>query len=174
MLTRTILIIWMAVAGGCAWESEQPEQPAATSLAKTSDVAGETQLIGARERSRDIGWIVASLAQEQVGAPYRFGGSTPAGFDCSGLVNFAYGQAGMSVPRTTETLWRRARPIPLNEAQPGDLVFFNVEGKPGHVGVFVGDGYFVHAPSTGRSVTTQSLNAPWYAERLLRVGRLID
>lgn len=113
----------------------------------------------------------AMVALAMAGVPYRWGGADPAGFDCSGLVHFAYGQVGRSVPRTAEEQMRHARRIPLERLSAGDLLFFRLE-KTAHVGLYTGDGRFVHAPSTGKTVSITSLDNPYWRERLIAAGRL--
>jgi murein DD-endopeptidase len=95
----------------------------------------------------------ADTAVRMVGKPYRYGGSTPAGFDCSGLVYYSYARAGVSVPRNTDGLRRATRPVSHRDLRPGDLLFFDQNGrKASHVGIYLGNSEFVHAPSTGRHV----------------------
>lgn len=118
------------------------------------------------------GGRAAAVALQQVGAAYRYGGSSPAGFDCSGLVQYSYRAAGKSVPRTTGQLWDTAGTVAYDDLQAGDLLFFRFDGKMSHVGIYVGDEKFVHAPSTGRKVTVDSLNAGHYRRALVRAGRL--
>ena len=113
----------------------------------------------------------ASIALDQVGVPYRYGGSSRSGFDCSGLVQYAYAGAGKRVPRTTGQLWSASITVAEQDLQPGDLLFFNIEGKMSHVGMYVGERRFVHAPSSGRTVTVASLDAPFYSAALLRRAR---
>jgi len=103
--------------------------------------------------------------------PYRYGGSDTAGFDCSGLVQYAYASVGKSVPRTTTALWQYARPVPRSDLQPGDILFFNVSGKMSHVGLYLGLQQFVHAPSTGREVAIASLDSDYYRQAFIRAGR---
>ena len=114
----------------------------------------------------------AAVALEQVGAPYRYGGASPDGFDCSGLVQYAYSRAGVSVPRTTGQLWSTAKPVGQQDLEAGDLLFFSIEGKMSHVGLYLGERRFVHAPQSGRSVTVASLDAPFYRSALIRAGRV--
>ncbi|MEL6367177.1 MAG: C40 family peptidase [Pseudomonadota bacterium] len=172
---RWMVILTIAgIATGCAWESTNPP---AGHVGNQVEQITETIRPGDTVVSRDnqaagVGWIVASIAQEQIGVPYRFGGSTPSGFDCSGLVHFAYAGAGVDVPRTTSGLWQASRAVARAEATPGDVLFFDIDGKPSHVGIYLGDGFFVHAPSGGKRVNTQRLDSSWYRDRLLRVGRL--
>ena len=113
----------------------------------------------------------ATIALEQVGVPYRYGGSSPNGFDCSGLVQYAYSRAGVNVPRTTGQLWSAAKPVAQQDLEAGDLLFFSIEGKMSHVGLYLGEGRFVHAPSSGRTVSVESLRADFYANAFIRAGR---
>ncbi len=114
----------------------------------------------------------ATIAHGQVGVPYRYGGASPSGFDCSGLVQYAYSLAGVSVPRTTGQLWHAAKPIAQQELEAGDLLFFSIEGKMSHVGLYLGERRFVHAPQSGSSVSVASLDAPFYRSALVRAGRV--
>lgn len=113
----------------------------------------------------------AAIALQQVGAPYRYGGRSPGGFDCSGLVQYAYHGAGKRLPRTTGQLWSQLAPVPRQNIQVGDVLFFNIGGKMSHVGVYLGDERFVHAPSSGRTVSIASLSSPFYDTALIRAGR---
>jgi len=118
-----------------------------------------------------VGERAAAVALEQVGVPYRYGGSSPNGFDCSGLVQYSYTQAGVSVPRTTRQLWSAVDTVGRGELQPGDLLFFNIQGKMSHVGMYLGGQRFVHAPQSGRTVSVASLASPFYKSALTRAGR---
>lgn len=118
-----------------------------------------------------LGHSAAQIALQQIGVPYRYGGQTPSGFDCSGLVHYSYYRAGKSVPRTTAALWSGTRPVARSELQVGDLLFFSISGKMSHVGLYVGDNRFVHAPSSGKTVNVQSLSTPYYQNAFLRAGR---
>lgn len=113
---------------------------------------------------------VAALAQTQLGVRYRAGGADPQGFDCSGLVQWAYGRQGVTVPRTTEAQRAWFTPVPREALQAGDVVFFQLP-QP-HVGIYVGDGEFVHAPGTGRGVERARLDAPWFILGFAGGGRL--
>jgi cell wall-associated NlpC family hydrolase len=123
-------------------------------------------------REASPGQRAAVAALEQVGVPYRYGGQSPRGFDCSGLVHYAYLQAGVSVPRTTTQLWTAAQPVAGDELRAGDLLFFRIEGKVAHVGLYLGERRFVHAPQSGRTVAVASLEAPFYRQALIRGGRI--
>lgn len=114
----------------------------------------------------------ASIAASLVGTPYRYGGSSPRGFDCSGLVYYAYRKAGIRVPRTTSAQLNRARRVALHELQPGDLLFFRLDRSTvSHVGIYTGDGRFVHAPSSGKKVSFAAMNDPYWQRHLVAAGR---
>ena len=86
------------------------------------------------------------VAERYLGVRYVWGGESPTGFDCSGLVQFAYNAIGISIPRTTYEQYRIGEPVSRDELEPGDLLFFD---HVGHVGMYVGGGRFIHAPHTG-------------------------
>ena len=114
----------------------------------------------------------ADNALAMVGKPYRYGGSTPAGFDCSGLVQYSYSQAGVRLPRDTQALRRLAQSVRARDLRRGDLLFFDQEGKKSsHVGIYLGGNRFVHAPSTGGRVRTDGLDAYW-REHLVEAKRI--
>ena len=119
-----------------------------------------------------IGQRAVSIALQQVGTPYRYGGQGPDGFDCSGLVHYAYRRAGRSVPRTTSQLWSGAATVPPSDLRAGDVLFFSIDGKMQHVGLYIGDDRFVHAPSSGKHVQVASLESDFYSDALIRAGRL--
>ena len=120
------------------------------------------------------GAAAADQALKMVGKPYRFGGSTPAkGFDCSGLVQYSFRQAGVALPRDTEQQRRASASIRVSSLRRGDLVFFN-EGwrRNSHVGIYLGSGKFVHAPSSGGHVRTESLDSPYWKKHLSDARRV--
>jgi cell wall-associated NlpC family hydrolase len=120
------------------------------------------------------GAAAADHALKMVGKPYRFGGSTPAkGFDCSGLVQYSFRQAGVALPRDTEQQRRASASIRVSSLRRGDLVFFN-EGwrRNSHVGIYLGSGKFVHAPSSGGHVRTERLDSPYWKKHLSEARRV--
>ena len=115
----------------------------------------------------------AEYAVEMVGKPYRYGGFTPAGFDCSGLVHYSFGRAGVRLPRDTPGLRRVGDELDWNELARGDLVFFDQEGKKAsHVGIYLGDGRFVHAPSSGGRVRIDRIDAPYWRRHFTEARRI--
>ena len=106
---------------------------------------------------------VASVALDRAlamrGVPYVWGGSTPRGFDCSGLVRYAYRGAGITLAHSSYAQWDAGPHVHRRDLLSGDIVFFG----PGHVGLYVGAGRFVHAPETGRVVSINRVDRGWYA-----------
>lgn len=118
---------------------------------------------------------VITAARSMLGVPYRYGGSSPShGFDCSGLVQYAHSQAGIEVPRTTGEQYRVALPIKRQALQPGDLVFFRTHKQRyvSHVGIYLGKGKFIHAPSSGKQVSIASLKDRYWRKRYTSGGRM--
>lgn len=110
------------------------------------------------------------VALEAVGTPYRWGGESPAtGFDCSGLVRWAYGRVGVDLPHNSYALYGEGRRVPEPSMEPGDILFF--EGL-GHVGLYLGRGRMVHAPQSGRTVEVVRLAATNYGARLIGARRV--
>jgi cell wall-associated NlpC family hydrolase len=116
--------------------------------------------------------VVAS-AQAQLGTPYRYGGSDSRGFDCSGLVYYAHRQAGVHIPRTAAGQLTRTRPVSRAALRPGDVVFFRTDAKRTHTGIYIGEGRFIHAPSTGKTVSYDRLDDSYWKQRFLGGGRFI-
>ena len=115
---------------------------------------------------------VINSARKMLGVPYRYGGASPSGFDCSGLVSYAYRSAGISIPRSSAAQYLRAEKIPLSDLQPGDLLFFRLSPpKISHVAIYDRGGRFIHAPSSGKRVSYASLDNPYWYKHLVGAGR---
>lgn len=117
---------------------------------------------------RSKGEEVVLHALGLIDAKYRFGGRNPeAGVDCSGMVSLVYQKAaGVRLPHNAARIAELARPVKRSDLQPGDLVFFNTLGRPfSHVGIYIGDGRFVHAPSSRGRVRIEKLANPYFAQR---------
>jgi cell wall-associated NlpC family hydrolase len=149
----------LSMLSGCGSQVVYDRSPQRTSQ---PDLKGPVVSIGER---------AAQIARQQVGIRYRYGGASRDGFDCSGLVQYAYRQAGKSIARTTAQQWSSTSPVTGDELRVGDLLFFTISGKMSHVGLYIGDDKFVHAPSSGRTVTVNSLASPFYARAYIRAGR---
>jgi cell wall-associated NlpC family hydrolase len=117
--------------------------------------------------------VMVDTAMAMLGQPYRFGGSTPGGFDCSGLVAYAANGAGVRVPRTALEQLDSGRPVARGELRMGDLVFMHLAHKELHVGIAIDHTRFIHAPSTGGHVRIDSLRAPPYANGFIIARRII-
>jgi len=118
-----------------------------------------------KQAGADVGASAAGHALEMRGKPYRSGGNSPRGFDCSGLVQYSYARANMRLPRSTEGQFANSRAVPRKDIRPGDLLFFHEEGKRNsHVAIYVGKNRFVHAPSSGKRVSTASLTDRYWSQ----------
>jgi cell wall-associated NlpC family hydrolase len=109
------------------------------------------------------------VAMQYLGTSYVWGGSSPGGFDCSGLVMYAFAQVGVYLPHNAAAQYNYGTPVSRDELEPGDLVFFD---GLGHVGIYIGGGQFVHAPHTGDVVKISSLNDGWYSSTYVGARRL--
>jgi cell wall-associated NlpC family hydrolase len=112
----------------------------------------------------------AGAAMSQLGTPYVWGGAAPGGFDCSGLVMWAYGQVGVSLPHSSYAQYSAGVAVSRDQLQPGDLVFFD---GLGHVGIYIGGDQFVHAPHTGDVVKISSLSEGWYTSAYVGARRIL-
>jgi len=169
-LVRAAAPALLLLLGACAGSPALDPQTAAVSRPRAVEPAAPSH--GAPESLRAA---ITRIATDMVGVPYRYGGTSPAeGFDCSGLVFYSYSGAGLAVPRNSVDLFKAAEKIPLESARAGDLVFFQDQRKLSHVGIYLGDGRFVHAPSSGSTVRISTLDSAYYRRHLVGVGRLIS
>jgi cell wall-associated NlpC family hydrolase len=141
-----------------------PQMPSSSSPAAASDTA---HLPARAARVRE-------LALSFRGVPYKWGGTTPRGFDCSGLVQYVYRDVGVNLPRTSGNQALKGSAVSLTSIEVGDLIFFSIKrGVISHVAIYVGDNQFLHAPSRGKRVCTESLDNPWWRSRIKRVRRVL-
>ena len=118
------------------------------------------------------GQKIADLAKSFIGAPYKYGGASPKGFDCSGLVFYTHGKLGIHTPRTSSQQYQHAKSIKVSKLNSGDLVFFTLNKKNvSHVGIYIGNGKFVHAPKSGKRVTINHLHDDYWRPRIVSAGR---
>ena len=158
MVPRLLLLSLLVLLGACA----SGPSPRAGHAPAPDSVAANGVLI------RAIGLV---------GTPYKYGGNSPeGGFDCSGLVQFVFRDTlGVRLPRSTRELVAMGAPeIDRDELQPGDLVFFNPGGgAASHIGIYVGEGRFVHAPSTGGTVRLDLLAADYWRRSYAGARRIL-
>jgi cell wall-associated NlpC family hydrolase len=128
----------------------------------------------AASAARNPGSLMAAGAMAMLGQPYRYGGAAPGGFDCSGLVVYAAGNAGIRVPRTAEEQLQAGSPVARTEVRAGDLVFMHLRAKQLHVGIAIDSTRFVHAPASGKRVRVDSLEAPPYSRSYVTARRIAD
>ncbi|MDX5376301.1 MAG: C40 family peptidase [Halomonas sp.] len=148
LLRRLALLLALALLAGCA----------------SRDLTTHDARHGTDGLSIERALILAT-AKEALGTPYRFGGNSSKGLDCSGLVEMAYRSAGIQVPRTADEQFRH---LPTVEAaRPGDLLFFGDRRKATHVGIYRGNGQMIHAPGSGRRVVSVPLDVAYWQERFL-------
>jgi hypothetical protein len=123
--------------------------------------------------SISVGKLALHVAMHYLGTPYRYGGSSPAsGFDCSGLVQYAYAREGIQLPRVAAEQFDVGIPVARQDLRPGDAVFFaDPNGYVHHVGLYIGDGEFINAPRTGEDVKVDSLSEPYFAEQYVGARR---
>jgi cell wall-associated NlpC family hydrolase len=163
LLSLTILL----ASAQFAHAAEQSVQPGATQV-KQSSVLGEYT---------DVAEQLVDEALSYLGIRYRFGGTSPAtGLDCSGLVlNVFRNAVGLDLPRTAREMAKLGDQVGRQDLKPGDLVFFNTMRRTfSHVGIYLGEGKFVHAPSTGGKVRIESISTRYWAQRFNGARRLLD
>lgn len=115
------------------------------------------------------------FAKKMLDIPYRFGGNTLVGIDCSAYVKKVYSLVGVSLPRSAREQFAEGKPVDNGELSMGDLVFFKTYASfPSHVGIYLGDNLFIHASSRSRKVTIDSLETPYYIKRFIGAKRLIE
>jgi cell wall-associated NlpC family hydrolase len=158
---RCLAIALLALLASCA---SAPQRPASSTSSAPSS----------REVSAGAADKAATQAAGMIGKPYRFGGASPSsGFDCSGLVMYSFRQAGVRLPHNTDQQRAISRHVRVSDLRRGDLLFFDQEGKKNsHVGIYLGRGMFVHAPSSGKTVRSDRIESPYWKKHLSEVRRL--
>ena len=154
-----LLVLFLAACG-----SLPPQAPAP---------AAPRQPAAAHDKGQDV--VVYALGLVDTG--YRFGGKNPAaGLDCSGMVSHVYAEAaGLKLGGSAADIARKGRPVAADRIRPGDLVFFNTRNKPySHVGIYIGDDRFVHAPKSNGRVRTESLKQAYFAARFEEARSYFD
>lgn len=164
---RTLKLTSQALEGVCIF------------LKKKLAIAAMSAAIAFAGLSFGAGSVYADSKMDQViqdakGTSYRAGGTTLSGFDCSGFTSYVFDQLGLDLPRQSSTQFEAGTAVSRDEMRPGDLVFFNTNGRGvSHVGIYVGDGRFAHS-SSSRGVTVSSLGESYYADRYLGAKRVMS
>jgi cell wall-associated NlpC family hydrolase len=152
---------WLQENGGAYSGFKQAEPKVVPASYSTAAVAN------------DWGDRLVSRAMKYLGTPYRYGGTTPAGFDCSGFVYYLYGAVfGQNIPRMPHDMAREGTPVAQSDLKRGDLVFFGHRGTFTHVGIYAGNGQFVHATHRGSPVMVTALDADYYRQNYMTAVRL--
>jgi cell wall-associated NlpC family hydrolase len=157
------LLLLTALLAGCGQSPRRPDSPAPTPQVHRPPNGGWFAL-----PSEDHGQEMVMFALGLLDTGYRFGGKNPdAGLDCSGMVSYIVEQvSGRRLPHNAAGIAERTRPIATQALRPGDLVFFNTLGRPySHMGIYMGDGRFIHAPSSKGKVRMDRLDSRYFAER---------
>lgn len=162
-LTVVGTLLLLILTTGCASKTPTSPPPGATYATKGTPSSGKA------------GSIIRT-ARLMIGAPYKWGGKSPnTGFDCSGLVWFAFQQNGINLPRISWQQFGTGRHVKQNDLRPGDLIFHKVDksGKSLHVGIVTDRGTFVHAPSSGKTVMESSLGNTYWQEHYIGARRIL-
>lgn len=122
----------------------------------------------------DLGEQIATYAQQFVGYPYVYGGSSPSGFDCSGFMKYVFSQFGYNINRTATAQLANGYPVDYEDLRPGDIIYFGYGSTATHVGMYIGNGQFVHAQNSSTGVVITDLSVSWYADRYLCAHRIVD
>ena len=148
----------LGFSGGPQFASTPYAQAQGSVRTATSPNGNQVEVQG-KVQGRDLAAV--QLAENFIGTPYQYGGNSPSGFDCSGLLQYVWGKQGVVIPRTTYAQFQEGTPVAKSDLQPGDAVFFTgadpQNGLPGHVGMYIGGGKFVEAPHTGADVRVSTL-----------------
>ena len=158
-----------STASSSAASSSAASSSANTSTTSASSSASASQAPASNTSSVSVsGGSIASNAAKYIGVPYVYGGTSPSGFDCSGLIYYAAKEAGISLPRTSQAQSTLGSYVSVSDLKAGDLVFWGGVGSAYHVGIYIGGGQYLHAPAPGQSVTIQSMAyfAPSFGRRL--------
>jgi peptidoglycan DL-endopeptidase CwlO len=139
---------------------------AAAALDRSDD---GTRLAPPVEMLPTTGEKAVGIALRYLGTPYSWAGASPAGFDCSGFVMYVYGKLGIGLPHSSSALWGEGRPVARRDLEAGDIVFFN---GLSHVGIYVGNGRFVHSPHSGDVVKISRFSDDWYGSTFDGARRL--
>jgi cell wall-associated NlpC family hydrolase len=191
MLTKCIIVVFV-FSGACFINTQSAKADTTltpnkgitletTELKTTKLIQGpsDTETISDSRNKASRGAIskgneVVNYAYKFLGKPYAYGATGPNAFDCSGLTQYVYNKFGVDISRTTYTQVGEGTKVKRSDLRAGDLVFFNTEGLISHVGIYIGDGEFIHAPRTGKPVMVSSLSDGYYSARYATARRIFN
>jgi cell wall-associated NlpC family hydrolase len=185
---RALVVLVVLVTAGCAGRGATPRPfpgaalpPGAgnTPNAATPSDGGAPAVAEPPTAAAELGHghltDLIQTAMDFLGVPYRNGGSDPSGFDCSGLVQWVFARHGTTLPREARDQYHVGRAVDLRDAQPGDLIFFETVSRgASHVGIVIGEGRFIHAPSSNGVVRVEPYTANYWIRRFVGARRVID
>jgi cell wall-associated NlpC family hydrolase len=164
-------ILLFCVASSVMAEEVLSENAEGIALYSADETSEQTALSHWQEKTQEVLMSALSLT----GIKYKYGGNSPeTGFDCSGFVRYVFSQAtNLTLPPTARAISQLGRTVQKDELQPGDLVFFNtLKSAFSHVGIYVGDNKFIHAPSSGKTVRVENMQTGYWAKRYNGAQRL--
>ena len=160
-----LLFILFTFVVGCTGKQQPTGQESSITTDQKPSISPEKAIESPGTQALDV-------ARKMLGTPYRYGGTDPRGFDCSGLVRYVFNQSGVKLPRTSREMFRASQKINPQNIEPGDLVFFALSAnKISHVGIYAGQSLFIHSPSSGKGVSYASMANPYWQKRLIAAGR---
>jgi cell wall-associated NlpC family hydrolase len=184
--TVVLLLLIILVTAACGARGGVPRPfpgaavpPAAgdAPTARAEDPAEESDRVPLPPVTTESGTLsnIIQTALDFLGVPYRNGGSDPSGFDCSGLMQWVFARHGTTLPREARDQYKVGRAINLTDVRPGDLIFFETVSRgASHVGMVIGEGRFVHAPSSNGVVLVEPYTAIYWIRRFVGARRVID
>ncbi len=167
-LTLSLMLLW---GSACSWDSPYERPSSANVLVIIETIPDSAAGQNIPQLDNKTQQQIIQNAINQIGSPYQYGGNNPNGFDCSGLVQYSFSRSGLIVPRTTKEQLKFFTEIPRSQLQAGDLVFFRIDAQQMHVGIMLNNQDFVHAPSSGKTVSTTNLSNPYWKSRFLKAAR---
>jgi cell wall-associated NlpC family hydrolase len=186
MITKSIIVVFV-FSGACFINTQSakaditltPNKEITFKTTKLIKTPSDTETISDNGNKASRGAIskgneVVNYAYKFLGKPYAYGATGPNAFDCSGLTQYVYNKFGVDISRTTYTQVEEGTKVKRSELRAGDLVFFNTEGSISHVGIYIGDGEFIHAPRTGKPVMVSSLSDGYYSARYATARRIFN
>ena len=168
------IVIFFLFLSSCASHKQPPPKKHIPPAPAISSAHLSHQPISQQNKISEKRKIIIRHAIQSIGTAYKWGGQSPnQGFDCSGLIVYTHKKAGIIVPRITSKQLKNGRVVQLTDIRPADLVFFKIPNKSQslHVGLYVGDGHFVHSPGRGRKVAFANLKNPYFESNYIGIRR---